>query len=158
MYFAVPLIQGGFVPHHIGEWLGWKDTTLWYIVAAALIVAALVPALATNKREKLWLYAARVVTFVIAFGCAIYPQLTTPGPEELGDHAPTGQLWGAQWEPAGRDRITLMRADAERYGTRRPCAWYRLADLEHMMHLDSMALADEKRAGSPRNNCPKLLF
>jgi hypothetical protein len=159
MYFAVPLIQGGFVSHHIGEWFGWKDTTLWYVVALALLIASMMPAFITSKRERVPFYLARVVTFVFAFGCGLYPQLTTPGPDELGDHASTAGLWTTAWEPAGRDRLTLMRADAERYGTRRPCAWYQLADLERMMHMEGMAALDERRAGGARSdNCPRLPF
>ena len=158
MYFAVPLIEGGFVSHHVGEWLGWKTFTLWYVAAGALILAPVLVAV-VKQREPWSAWVSRVAMFVIAFVVAIYPQLTTPAPEELGDHAPSGQIWGASWEPAGRDRITLMRADAERYGSRRPCAWYRLADLERKVHLDMAATLDEKKAGAPRaDNCPRILF
>jgi hypothetical protein len=157
-YFAMPLIQGGFVSHHIGEWFGWKDVTLWYIAAAGLILAPIIVGL-WRAKDRGSMYAMRVTMMLLALAVAIYPQFTTPAPEEIGDHAPTGQNWASGWEPAGRDRLSTLRNEAERYGKRRPCAWYRLADLERHLHMDLMALQDEKKAGAPRDEtCKSLPF
>lgn len=156
-YFAMPLVQAGFVPHHVGEWFGATGIAFWYVVFAALVIAplscAFVPA-----GERALPRLVRAGTFLVAFAVCIAPQFTTPQPEEVGDHAPSASAWMPGWEPAGRDRITKMREDAERYGPRRPCAWHRLADLEEMVHLPAMAEQHRQRARAPRGRCPKLLF
>jgi hypothetical protein len=57
------------------------------------------------------------------------------------------------WEPPGRDRISLLREEAERFGPRNPCLWYKLADIERMLEWTADADRDEKRAGAPRDVC-----
>jgi hypothetical protein len=159
-YFALPAIQGGFVPHHIAEWFGWKTTTFWYIVAGGMLLAPILVLLHRSRRPRAPVRAmiARVGLAAAAFAAGMVPAMSTPPPEDIGDHQPNVAGWARGWEPAGRDRLTLMREDAERYGPRRSCPWYRLADLERMLHLPGQAAEHEKRASGPRQNCPKLLF
>jgi len=63
------------------------------------------------------------------------------------------------WEPPGRDRITLLRHDAERYGPRAPCKWHHLAILDRALGNESAAHADESRAkGVTRDRCSRFMF
>jgi len=151
--FVVPLVYAGFVPHHVAEWFGWDSTTFWYLVAACLVAAAVLP-LFLRASDSVRARAARVVIALATFACAMIPAFSKP------DAPPpdTGGFMG-EWEPSGRDRITLMRNDAERYGPRRPCAWYRLADLERAVGLEAQALRDESRGlGAPRDQCPRRIL
>jgi hypothetical protein len=156
-HFALPLLRAGFVPHHVFEWFGLDGIGPWYFVAAALLLAALLP-LFIRGRESLAHHAARVVVACAVFAACFRPQLQTPDDTEVGAREPNVAGWMSGWEPKGRDRITKMRETAERYGTRRACPWYRLADLERAVHLDAQARRDAARAGGPRENCPPLRF
>ncbi|MBX3191911.1 MAG: hypothetical protein KF819_33280 [Labilithrix sp.] len=157
-YFALPAIQGGFVPHHIAEWFGWKTTTFWYIVAGGMLLAPLLVLFHRSCGEGRRAMIGRLSFATVAFAAGMYPAMTPPPLDEIGDHKPNISAWARGWEPAGRDRVTLMREEAERYGPRRSCPWYRLADLERMLHLEAEAAEHERRASGPRENCPKLLF
>jgi hypothetical protein len=85
------------------------------------------------------------------------PQFSTPNPEE--GPATIDLRWFTMiWEPPGRDRITTLREEAERYGPRRPCLWFRLSDLEQATTLAVEAEKDAKRAGATRDKCPPQLF
>ncbi len=60
------------------------------------------------------------------------------------------------WEPKGRDAISKLREEAERFGPRGPCNWLALADAERELGLDANASYDESRAnGHDRSKCPK---
>ena len=88
---------------------------------------------------------------------AFYPE-PTDGSKLLVLHPATRGL-AAMWEPPGRDRITLLRNEAERYGVRRPCMWYRLGDLDRVLGNDAQAARDEsKTVGTPRERCPRRPF
>jgi hypothetical protein len=154
--FALPLARAGFVSHHAMEWIGWKSTTFWYIAALALLAA---PLLAMLVRDRLpaRAFAVQIVAGVVAIWCGLTPQFSTPAPEE---GPPTTDLrwFTAIWEPQGRDRITLLREEAERYGPRRPCIWFRLSDLEQATTLSVEAEKDAKRAGASRDKCPPQRF
>jgi hypothetical protein len=151
--FALPFVYLGFVPHHIGEWFGWNSTTPWYIACAAMLaavgVAVLLPA-AESRRAFLF----RLVCVVVAAGAGLAPAFTRPedGSALLELH-PSVQGLATSWEPPGRDRITLAREDAERYGPRRPCPWYHLADLDRIGGRAGDALRDETRAKAMRDRC-----
>ena len=154
---AIPMLRTGFVSHHLFEPLGWTSTTPFYLVLGCLLLAPLVAGLA---RPRLRLaYAARVVVLAGVFVAGMLPAFSIPeGADAI--HVPNEVPWFMSfWEPAGRDRITLLRTDAERYGARRPCLWYQIADLERSANLMEKATQDEQRAhGAPRASCPRVLF
>lgn len=155
--FTLPLMRTGFVAHHVGEWFGFGGTTFWYVVCAATVTVALLCGFwpARDGRRG---YALRVATFVVMATVGMVPALTKPndGTELFVLHPETRPLL-AQWEPPGRDRITLQREAAERFGPRRPCAWHKLADLERTVGREYEARADEKRAGSTSpEQCPNM--
>jgi hypothetical protein len=150
---AVPLARAGFVPHHIGELFGWTSPAAWYVICglmfAATLLAAVLPA-----GERLRLLAARMVVVALFIFAGLKPAFSAPAPEEGGD-AGLSMLHGFThgWEPPGRDRLTTLREEAERYGPRRPCLWYKLADLERSVDWVADAARDEQRAGAPRESC-----
>jgi hypothetical protein len=151
--FAIPLARAGFVAHNALEWVGWDSNTFWYIAAAALVGA---PLLAVALRGRLPARAYALQLGVAAFACVagLVPQFWPPRP---GDPNGTFDLRGfvGEWEPHGRDRIATLHVEAERYGPRRPCLWYRLADLEDSVSLKPEAVHDAKRAEAPRSTCPR---
>jgi hypothetical protein len=160
--FSIPMMLTGFVPHHVGEWFGWESTTLWYLVCAAMLAAPIVAGLwPTGEGRRA--YAARAFFFVLTLAGGLVPALY-PAPL---DGSPMFVLFSGtrgfipSWEPAGRDRISLLRVEAERYGTRRPCLWYHLSDLERVLGNEAQANRDEaKTIGSTvqRYQCPRRLF
>jgi hypothetical protein len=160
--FSIPMMLTGFVPHHVGEWFGWDSTTLWYVVCAAMLAAPVVAGLwPTGELRRV--YAARAFCFVLTLVAGLVPAFY-PAPL---DGSPlfvlfTGTRAFAQgWEPPGRDRITLLRAEAERYGARRPCMWYHLSDLDRVIGNEGQAVRDEAKTvgtGVARYQCPRRLF
>lgn len=167
--FALPMAWTGHVPHHVGEWFGWTSITFWYVVCAALLLVPFVASLwnvapngapnVARSRGRWTLQLVRVVMFAAAFAAGMVPALTEPedGSMRFVLHGSTRPIV-AGWEPRGRDRITLLREDAERYGPRRPCLWYHLADLGRVMGNEGQARADEARAaGTPRERCRRRL-
>jgi hypothetical protein len=171
--FAVPLIVTGHVPHHVGEWFGWDSITLWYIACAALLLAPIVAALWRYRGDTRRRHLATIGTFVVALAIGMVPAFTRPltdgnpfaarmmqtKPFFALHHSALGFVAG--WEPPGRDRLTTLRHEAERYGTRGrgPCLWHRVATYERLLGMDDAARRDEARAGSVRaDQCPKTLF
>ncbi len=158
--FSIPMIRTGFVPHHVGEWFGWQSATFWYVACAAMLAAPVVAGLwPTHERRRM--YAARVMCFALGLCGGLVPAFY-PLP---ADGSPLFVLFAgtrsfpAGWEPAGRDRLTRLRSEAERYGARRPCMWFTLADLDRVLGNEAQALADEaKTTGTPRDTCPKPWF
>lgn len=150
---ALPLLRVGFVPYDLAEIVGWHTTGFFYFVVGCLLVAPVVAALAPAFRG-VKLHALRLATFAAAAAVAVFFAMGDPAKEEGGDGH--GDLRGltTSWEPAGRDRIARLRLEAERYGPRGPCLWYKLADLERVVHWDSKATTDERRAKAPRESCP----
>lgn len=159
--FAVPMIRTAFVPHHVGEWFGLDAAWPWYVACAALVAAPIVAGLAYGvAREGPRAGALQVMCFVVAVVVGMLPALSTPedGTALFVLH-PDCRNFPAIWEPPGRDRISLLRIDAERYGPRRPCNWYKLADLERALGQNMQATRDESRArGFDRDRCPRVLF
>jgi hypothetical protein len=160
--FAIPLARVGMVPHHVGEWFGWTSTTFWYIVCAAMLAAAKVVGLWPSPGERGLAVGGRVLAFVAALAIGMVPAFSTPedGTALFVLHPSTVGLT-AGWEPPGRDRISLLREEAERLGSRGrgPCLWYRIADLERVLNLTGQAARDEGRARSlSRDRCPKTYF
>jgi hypothetical protein len=150
--FTLPLMRGGFVPHHMGEIVGWMSPWFFYFVAACLLGAVLVAALAPSS-DRWWSLAVRMVLGIVVCAVGILPALREPDPSE-GTPGISVRNWIAAWEPPGRDRITTLREQAERYGSRRPCLWYQIADLERALELQDESLRDEKRAaGADRTRC-----
>ena len=161
--FSVPLARVGLVPHHVGEWFGWDSTTLWYVVCASLLLAPVVAGLAWHPGERRGETVGRALAFVAAFAVGMVPALSPPddGSALFVLHPSTVPL-GAGWEPAGRDRVSLLRDEAERYGPRGkgPCLWHQLADLERTLGREPQATRAEARAKGAlaREHCPKALF
>ena len=158
--FSIPMMWTGHVPHHVGEWFGWESTTPWYLACGAMLAAPVIAGL-WPAREGRGAYGARAVFFVFALALglvpAFYPE-PADGSKVLVLHPATRAL-ASMWEPPGRDRITLLRNEAERYGVRRPCMWYHLADLDRVLGNDGQAARDEsKTAGTPREKCPRRVF
>lgn len=160
--FSIPMMMTGFVPHHIGEWFGWSSTTLWYIACAALVAAPIVAGLWPSREPppSKGLTALRIGSFVVALAVGLVPAfMPTENKTPLFVLSPDTRGFPGGWEPPGRDRISLLRAEAERYGPRRPCYWYKLAYLERLLGNEAQALRDEARAGqTPRDQCPKVMF
>jgi hypothetical protein len=157
--FALPMALTGFVPHHILEWFGVLSIGPWYVACGAMLLAPVVAAL-WRRGEPRGAYALRVLVFVASLAIGMMPALSTPedGSALFAMH-PGMRGFSAAWEPAGRDRITLLRNEAERYGPRRPCLWYRLGDLDRVIGDLPRATADDTRAGStPRDRCPKTYY
>jgi hypothetical protein len=157
--FAIPMMQTGFVPHHIGEWIGWSGVTFWYVMCGALIAAPILAGLWPAGEGKK-AFALRAACFFLAAACGVAPAFTK---SEAGSLPfvlhPSARGFLGGWEPSGRDRITLLRHEAERYGPRRPCHWYRLADLDRILGDEVQAQKDAARAASaPRDRCPRLYF
>jgi hypothetical protein len=154
--FALPFVYLGFVPHHVGEWFGWMSTFPWYLACVAMLAAVGVAVL-LRDRESTRAFVFRLVCLVVAACAGLAPALTRPedGTPVLGLHPSVAGL-AASWEPPGRDRITLLREDAEHYGPRRPCMWYRLGDLDRIAGRTTDALRDEAHAKAPRADACKL--
>ncbi len=142
--FVVPLVRMGFVPHHVLEWFGVKGYwPFWVIVCATVAIPLYVGVLVLREPWKI--YGPRLVVLAAAALGGLRPALDETGlPTALADNQV--RAFTSVWEPPGRDRVTLMREEAERYGSRRPCAWRRLGQMERVVHLDLEADAHEARA------------
>lgn len=153
LQFVLPMTIAGFVPHHVGEWFGVDSIAFWYLVAGCLVGAG-ITAFFLRAGEGPRAHAVRVGVGLLTFGIAMAPAFTKS--EGIAPD-PNGLM--ASWEPAGRDRITRLRNEAERHGSRGPCLWYRLADLEQAVGLASQARRDEARAdGAPRQQCRRSVL
>jgi hypothetical protein len=121
------------------------------------MLAAVGVAVLLRDRESTRAFVFRLVCLVVAACAGLAPALTRPedGTPVLGLHPSVAGL-AASWEPPGRDRITLLREDAEHYGPRRPCMWYRLGDLDRIAGRTTDALRDEAHAKAPRADACKL--
>lgn len=167
-HFAIPMARIGMVPHHIGEWFGWSTITYWYIACAALVLCPFVATFAPQRDEKRADKALRAIAFVMAAAAGVAPQFTQLGERSGLDDSPLFVLHpsmqgvGLGMEPAGRDRITKYREEAESLGLRGrgPCVWYRLAALEHTAGQEAKANRDEAKARAvlPKERCSKLWF
>ncbi len=148
---VIPLARTGFVPHHAAELFGWMAPTFWYFVLACLLLAALVAAFGPgDDRIVPWLLRFPIAGVVACL--AVWPAFSPPPPDEPLDKGAI-PFFQQIWDPPNRDFIHRTREEAERYGTRRPCLWYHLADLERISQLDAQAAMDERRAGAPRSVC-----
>lgn len=151
--FAIPMMRAGYVPHHVGEWFGLNGIEPWYVIAAAMIFATVMPVLFLAPEYKKR-HVLRIATASLFFAGAMVPAFTKP--TEIEQHVALNEVRSlmAGWEPQERDRISRLRLEAERRGPRGPCYWYRLADLERSIDLVAEAERDERRASAPRTQCP----
>jgi hypothetical protein len=157
--FAIPLVWTGFVPHHVLEWFGVESYWPWYVACGAMLAAPIVAGLwPAPEARRVWV--ARAFAFVVAALGGLAPSLMPPEDgTKLFVLYPETRAFLGLWEPPGRDRLTLMRNDAERYGPRAPCKWYHLAALDRVVGGDIQARQDEGRArGYPREKCSRFLF
>ena len=163
-YFAVPMARIGMVPHHIGEWFGWDSITFWYIACAALVLCPFIATFAPQRDERRADKILRVLAFVTAAAAGVAPQLMPVGDDDspLFVLHPSMAGVGLSMEPAGRDRITTTREEAERLGLRGrgPCLWYHVASLERTAGQETKANRDEAKAKSalPKERCSKWWF
>ncbi|MEO7091849.1 MAG: hypothetical protein ABI175_01280, partial [Polyangiales bacterium] len=142
------------------ELLGYPTATFWYVVAGCLGVAALVAAL-WRARDRLHLWAVRIALTMGVFAVGIRPAMSKPKDDEMicttGNHC-DDLAWGQHffpsiWEPADRNRLTILREKASKPGEH-PCLWIQLARLERILGWEAEALADESRAkGVPAVVC-----
>jgi len=147
--FVLPFMRAGFVPHHAGELVGLDGPGTWYVVAGAMLLAAVIAAM-LPYRDGVATYAARTVLVVSFAWIGLRPAFSEPKPEEAGDGgAEARSLLSNAWEPAGRDYLAKWRGAA----TTQPCLWYRVADLERDLGMQADAERDEKKAGRPRDKC-----
>jgi hypothetical protein len=156
LQFAVPMAWVGFVPHHVGEWFGWTSTTLWYVACGAMLLAAIVPGLFARIEERRLRVAVRVVAFAVALCGGMVPAFTEPEDNSRLWVVHQPAAFGPFWEPSGRDRISLLRIEAERHGTRGrgPCLWLKLAELEEIAGMGSQSMRSRAKAGSAtRQQC-----
>lgn len=158
--FTIPLARVAMVPHHVGEWFGWNTPTFWYVVCAAMLLTPIVATLTSQPSETTGRQLARYGSFALAFAIGMVPAFwPTPDRSKLFVVHPSSAGLAQGWEPPGRDRIALLREEAERYGSRGigPCLWYRIADMERTISQDAAAARDEARArgGLTRAQCPK---
>jgi hypothetical protein len=152
---SLPLARAGFVPHHVGELVGVMSPWVWYGICGCMFAAGLLAVLLWS-RDRWWTYAARLALVPLVLFVGVRPAFGQPSPEEGGDGGLASRTGAARgWEPLGRDRITSLRDQAERFGQRRPCNWYKLADVERIVSLEPEADRDERKAGIPRSECPR---
>ncbi len=151
---AIPLARAGFVPHHIAELVGVSTYLVWDAIAAMGALAALI-ATFYWQRDRWWTMTIRVVMAGVVAAVGLLPAFSKPQPIELGDNGvSTVRNFAREWEPIGRDRIERLRDEAERFGPRAPCLWFKLADFERSVFWVLEAERDEKRAGTtPREAC-----
>ncbi len=164
--FAIPALRAGFVPHHAGEWVGLDGTTFFYVIYAALVLAAFL--VAFRRANDRWpSYLGRSITTALvaasALSVSFSPLDRAPArPVVIEGRDPVlDETDGANdaaglfknWEPVGRDRVAAARLEAERYGSHGPCAWYRLADLQRIVHWETDATISESKAGASRSGC-----
>lgn len=157
--FTAPMAILGLVPHHVGEWVGWDGTWFWYVAAASLVAAPIVVGLWRSRGVRLPQWGAQAVAFVIGAAVGLAPTFTPPedGSKFFVLH-PSVRGFLVSWEPTGRDRLTTVRNEAERYGGRGPgpCLWLKLAALDRVAGNDVKAAQDEARAsGASRRTCPR---
>jgi hypothetical protein len=152
LHFAWPMIRGGFVPHHLGEWFGFTSTALFYVAAACMLIAPIVAVL-YRARERFGPFVLRVAIFLFTAFVAIRPALSNP-PEGGPPFDVNGFV--QVWEPSGRDRLTELRKRAEEPGTP-PCLWHQIADIERTLNLVADATRDAARASVPRSSCRRFM-
>jgi hypothetical protein len=149
--FTLPLARLGFVPHHVGEWLGWDSSTPWYLVLGALLAAPLGAALPRFGARALP-FVARLAVLAPLVWAGTLPARSKAdkgmGPDEL-------RAWMLAWEPAGRDRLSVMRRQAQRGDDAGGCAWHRIAELERAVGLEHEAARDAAHARVPPERCPR---
>ncbi|HEY2514664.1 MAG TPA: hypothetical protein VGI39_27555 [Polyangiaceae bacterium] len=149
---ALPLTLTGFAPHHLFELFGWTGTAPFRLVLACLAGATLLPlALRADERVGAWIGRGAGALAIAAF--ALFPAFSAPAQEELDKGSQTTAWLTQIWEPQGRDGLAKAREEAERLGRRGPCAWRRLARLEHMVGLTANAMRDEAKAEGPPEQC-----
>jgi hypothetical protein len=149
---ALPLTITGYVPHHLFELFGWKSATPFHLVVACFVVAALLPLL-LRANESLAAWGLRLVAALGIAAFALGPAFSLPSPEERDSGTGTVAWLTVIWEPQGRDTIASARQEAERFGSRRPCAWAHVARMERLVGLNADAARDEARAGAAMTEC-----
>jgi hypothetical protein len=155
--FTWPMMLAGFVPHHALELVGVKSPALWYVVAGCLLAAAGVAALAP-WRERRWTWPVRAVVCAAVFALAMLPALSTPSRDEPGDFGQGARGWFTRdWQPAGRDRVTSLRREADKNGPRRRCARFHLSRLERLVGMRKDAARDEGKSAGADQICRDLV-
>ena len=148
---AIPLARTAFVPHHALELFGWMAPWPWYGVAGCLLCAALLAALAPSD-DGYASFFLRVPLVLFFAAVALRPAFSEPEEDE-GTELNAIEYFVHDWEPPARDIIATRRVEAERAFPKRPCLWFKIADMDRRVHLLPEAARDEKRAGILRSAC-----
>jgi hypothetical protein len=149
--FVVPMLRNWFVPYHPLELVGIKSPVVYFVVLWCVATALVLVVFYKHERERTGRFVMRVaLSFAFAF-VGVAPAFSEPEPLELGDGGVMARHdISTAWEPPGRDRISQARENAERYGSRGPCLWLKLAEMDRMMSQDLQAAQDEARAGGTK--------
>jgi hypothetical protein len=138
---TLPLLRDGFVPHHIGELVGWQGSRFFYGVVACLLVAALVPLLARVNESWIAWTGRGALALVLAF-VALLPAFSAPVPWELDRGTSAVRFLVDAWDPPGRDAIHLARAKLA-VDPHVPCAHLELGRMEELVGMYVEARRDE---------------
>lgn len=155
--FVIPLARAGFVPHHAGQLFNFTGPRTWYVVVGAMLLATLIAAV-FPCRDRIATYALRIALVALFAYVGLKPAFSEVLPAEGGDAgADARRSLTAAWEPPGRDHIVKLKPFADK----KPCLWFRIAEMERSLGRIAEADADEKRANRPRAQCGEpgpLLF
>jgi len=151
---AIPFLRAGFVPYHVGHLVGLDGPAVYFVVIALGFAAPLLLLFLWKAHDGGRWYLARIGVALLVGWIGLRGAWSTPTPDEGGDGSGDTRGLSARWEPSGHDRIANARDLADRYGPRGPCLWYKLADLERVVHWDTEAAHDERHATAPRSSCP----
>jgi hypothetical protein len=147
--FTLPMIRAGFTPWTVASLFGINSYRVFWGIAAALVVAAWLPAFvpAGDGWKRL---LPRAVLAIGLFAFALTPNLRPPTEPVVGNpHGPTA-WFSSIWEPRGVDRISELRTTAERMVPQPPCTWAKIAALYRILYRDGEATrADQRAAGAP---------
>ncbi len=143
---ALPLLRDGFVPHHLGELVGWQGTRFFYVVAGCMLVAALVPVV-VRVRESWVAWGLRSASALIFAAVALVPAFSAPLPDEKDEGTGGVRFLVDSWDPPGRDAIHRKRDKASPDAAKTPCERAELARMERLVGMFTEATRDEVGTG-----------
>jgi hypothetical protein len=152
----LPLVRGGFVPHHVLELFGVSSPWFWLVVAGAAVGATLLAAFLPWRDTNLT-WSVRIAVLAGSFALAMIVPLQVPdGPERADLGQWTRYTFANDADFGGRDRLPKLREEAERYGARGPCLWAAVARTERLDGRIKEAHVDDAHVGTPAPPCTGL--